>query len=201
MVSSRLRVDGDPISTTMSGAPVTCLAVRMSGPGLSTRTADPAPPRRSVVNTTSSGAMNDPSDRMVFQPRPDQEVQVPENPLMPDIRRRRHVVLPVNQLMPLPIVREQQEVVVGQLDARRIRLHSILHHARHSTVVSCERCAGGTIRRKMHRKTDWKIGGDRRDGDADVGTGIAESATPRAGPLTAPPADTPARCSAPSSRR
>ena len=44
-------------------------------------------------------------------------------------------MLPVNQLMPPPIVWKQQEVVVGQPDARRIRLHPILHHARHSTVV------------------------------------------------------------------
>ena len=38
---------------------------------------------------------------------------------MLDVRRRRHIVLPVDQLVPLPIVWEQQEVVVGELHALR----------------------------------------------------------------------------------
>ena len=34
------------------------------------------------------------------------------NPLMSDVKRRRHVVLPVDQFVPLPIFGEEQEVVV-----------------------------------------------------------------------------------------
>ena len=34
------------------------------------------------------------------------------------VRSRRHVVLSVDQLMPEPVVWEQQEVVVGELHAR-----------------------------------------------------------------------------------
>src|SRR5437773_9565904 len=39
--------------------------------------------------------------------------------------RWRHVVLPVDQLMPLPVVGKQQKVVVGELHARAGRLHRV----------------------------------------------------------------------------
>src|SRR5437667_6532263 len=52
--------------------------------------------------------------------------------LMSENRRGRHVVLPVDQLMPLPIVGEEQVVVVGELHARAGGLHVVApgHEAR-----------------------------------------------------------------------
>src|SRR4051794_14332694 len=40
-------------------------------------------------------------------------------------RRWRHVMLPVDQLVPVPVVGEQQVVVVSELHARADRIHSI----------------------------------------------------------------------------
>lgn len=57
---------------------------------------------------------------MPFEPGADEEVQVPQDGLMPRVRRGRHIMLPVDQLMPPPVIREEEEVVVRQLDARRI---------------------------------------------------------------------------------
>jgi len=67
----------------------------------------------------SSGAQKIFSDGMRLQVGPDRPVQLPEDVLMLDVRRRRHIVLPVDQLVPFPIVWEQQEVVVGELHALR----------------------------------------------------------------------------------
>ena len=56
---------------------------------------------------------------------------------MLDVRRRRHIVLPVDELMPLPIVWEQQEVVVGELHAGAGRPHVItLMAAGHALIVA-----------------------------------------------------------------
>jgi len=63
--------------------------------------------------------------RMRFQPRTDQQIQPAGNLLVPDIGRRRHVVLPVDQLMPLSVVWKQQEVVVGELHAWVGRSHVV----------------------------------------------------------------------------
>jgi hypothetical protein len=57
----------------------------------------------------------DSTDRMVPKPGADREVQVAGDCLVPEIGRRRHIVLPVDQLVPLPIVGKEQEVVVGEL--------------------------------------------------------------------------------------
>ena len=53
--------------------------------------------------------------RWPCEPRADEQVQPAQDLLMPHIGRRCHVMLPVDQLVPLPIVREEQEVVVGEL--------------------------------------------------------------------------------------
>ena len=55
---------------------------------------------------------------LLLQARSDDEVKVAQNGLVFRVRRRRHVVLSVDQLVPLPIVREQQEIVVGELQTR-----------------------------------------------------------------------------------
>ena len=39
-------------------------------------------------------------------------------PLVPDRRRRRHEVLPIDELVPAPVVWEAEEVVVGELESR-----------------------------------------------------------------------------------
>jgi hypothetical protein len=62
---------------------------------------------------------------MRFEPAPDQQCQVDRNLLMSDVRRRRHVVLSVDQLVPLPVVGEEHEVVVGELQTRAGWFHVI----------------------------------------------------------------------------
>src|SRR2546428_352809 len=62
---------------------------------------------------------------MLFEVRTNQPVQIAQDPLMPRIRRWRHVVLPVDQLVPLPVVGEEQEVVVGELHAGTGRPHLV----------------------------------------------------------------------------
>ena len=70
----------------------------------------------------------------VRQHRPD---EVHRNALMFDVRRRRHIVLPVDQLMPLPIVWEEQEVLVGELHAGAGRPHVItMVAAGHALIVA-----------------------------------------------------------------
>jgi hypothetical protein len=54
---------------------------------------------------------------MCFEMRSDHPVEATGNALMLGVRRSRHIVLPLNQLVPLPIVGEQQKVVVGELHA------------------------------------------------------------------------------------
>jgi hypothetical protein len=78
------------------------------------------------------------SDWMVFEPGPDEKVQIARDSLVFGIRRWRHVVLPVDQLVPHPIVGKQQEVVVGELHARRAdRLHVVTSMARgHALIVT-----------------------------------------------------------------
>ena len=62
--------------------------------------------------------------------RSDQEKHVADDPLVLEDWRRRHVVLSVDQLVPLPIIGKQYEVVVGELHAGAGRFHRILpgHH-------------------------------------------------------------------------
>ena len=55
------------------------------------------------------------ADRIGLEVVADHEVKLPQNPLMSLIRRRRHVMLPVDQFVPLPVIGKQQEVVVGEL--------------------------------------------------------------------------------------
>src|SRR5262245_58080564 len=69
-----------------------------------------------------------------LQPRADQQVDIARHPLMLRIGRRRHVVLSVDELVPLPIVWEQQEVVVGELHAGAGRLHAIA--PRHAPILT-----------------------------------------------------------------
>ena len=59
--------------------------------------------------------VKDPTDGMLLEPRPQHEMKIPGDCLMLRVRRRCHVVLPVDQLVPPPVVREQQKVVVGEL--------------------------------------------------------------------------------------
>jgi hypothetical protein len=58
----------------------------------------------------------------VLEPPRDQQIQVPQDDLMSWSRRRRHVVLSVDQLVTLPVVWEVHEVVVGELQSRVGRL-------------------------------------------------------------------------------
>src|SRR5689334_21569361 len=62
---------------------------------------------------------------MFFKPDANEEIQVPRHALMFHVGRCRHVVLAVDQLVPLPVVREQQEVVVGELHARTGWIHVV----------------------------------------------------------------------------
>ena len=55
----------------------------------------------------------------------DQQMESAGDRLMSENRRGRHVVLPVDQLMPLPIVGEEQVVVVGELHAGAGGLHVV----------------------------------------------------------------------------
>lgn len=45
---------------------------------------------------------------------------------MPGIRRGRHVVLSVDQFVPLPVIRKEREIVVGELHPRIERFHRIV---------------------------------------------------------------------------
>ena len=121
MVSSRCRVLGDPISTTSSGAPRRC----SGGHDL----------RRAFVRQIDQVRFDDvelgehdvvgrgeqATDGMVFQPGSHEKHQLHRHLLVFRVRRRGHVVLPVNELVPLPVVGEEDEVVVGELHARRSR--------------------------------------------------------------------------------
>ena len=64
------------------------------------------------------GGVEHASDWVCFEIRPDQGEEVARYLLMPDIGGRRHVVLSVDQLVPLPVVGEEHEVVVGELHPR-----------------------------------------------------------------------------------
>ena len=64
------------------------------------------------------GRQEDSSDRRRGQVVCDRQVQPADDGLVRQFRRRRHVVLSVDQLVPLPIFGKQQEVVVGELHAR-----------------------------------------------------------------------------------
>ena len=55
-----------------------------------------------------------PSVRMRPQIERDLDVKTADELLVPQVRRGSHVVLPVDDLVPLPVVREQHEVVVGE---------------------------------------------------------------------------------------
>jgi hypothetical protein len=64
-------------------------------------------------------------------------MQGANNPLMLHVGGWRHVVLPVDQLVPLPVVGKLHEVVVGELHARLPAGDVPPGHSAHSTVV-CE---------------------------------------------------------------
>ena len=51
--------------------------------------------------------------------------QIAGDLLVPCIRRRRHVMLSVDQLVPLPVIGEEHEVVVGELHPRMERFHGV----------------------------------------------------------------------------
>jgi hypothetical protein len=55
----------------------------------------------------------------------DSRVEASEQILMPHVRRRRHEMLSVDELVPFPIVREQQEVVVGETMRLRAGRHGV----------------------------------------------------------------------------
>jgi hypothetical protein len=55
---------------------------------------------------------------------------------MPDIRGRRHVVLSVDQLVPVPVVGKVHEIVVGELHPRTERFHRIVPGHRLIVTVS-----------------------------------------------------------------
>ena len=118
MVSSRCRVLGAPISTTSSGAPrqvegrhdlVSALIREVD----QIRLDDVEMREHDVVGRSKQA-----TDRVVFQPGPDEKREVHRDLLVLRVRRRGHVVLPVNELVPLPVVGEEDEVVVGELHAR-----------------------------------------------------------------------------------
>ena len=67
----------------------------------------------------------DTTDRVLLQPVADQDVEIPQDLLVGDVRRGRHVVLPIDQLVPFAVVGKQQEVVVCELHAR-IRAHHVI---------------------------------------------------------------------------
>ena len=62
------------------------------------------------------GRHEDAAQGLTPQVRPDEAVQVAGNRLVFRVRRRRHDVLPVDQLVPLPVVGKLEEVVVGEPD-------------------------------------------------------------------------------------
>ena len=67
----------------------------------------------------SSGAQKISADGMLLQLGTASTKQIARDRLILHVRRRRHIVLPVDQLVPFPIVWEEQEVVVGELHALR----------------------------------------------------------------------------------
>src|SRR5258708_24521654 len=73
---------------------------------------------------------------MCLQVHPHETKQVAQHVLVPHVRRWRHVMHSVDQLMPLPIIWKQHEVVVGELHARTGRLYGITpRHCAHCSVV------------------------------------------------------------------
>jgi hypothetical protein len=72
------------------------------------------------------GCVEDGADRVQSRASPNEEVEVAQEALVLRARRGCHVVLPVDQLVPLPIVGEEQEVVVGELHAWAGRFTSSL---------------------------------------------------------------------------
>src|SRR5688500_11956945 len=99
---------------------------------------------------------------------PHPEVDIPDDPLMNTGGRRRHVVLPVDQFVPAPIVWEQQEVVVGELHARSRRLLH-LFAPRHALIVApvmtTEMPCGFTMKFAEHASARSKVRRTSRTGD------------------------------------
>jgi hypothetical protein len=89
IVSSRLRVDGEPISTTISGAPVTCVAVRMSAARCRDTNRQVGFHHVEIGEHDVERCHEDSSSEVLFQPGSDEEVKVPQNGLMPDVRREK----------------------------------------------------------------------------------------------------------------
>ena len=69
----------------------------------------------------------------------DLEMEPSEEHLVTDVRTRSHVVLPIDDLVAQTIVREEQEVVVGESDIGTARTHVLFRHEsivhRPSTIV------------------------------------------------------------------
>jgi hypothetical protein len=95
---------------------------------------------------------------VAFQPRTDQQDQVQGDLLMFQIGRRRHVVLSVDQLVPLPVVGEQHELVVGELHAgvwrQIVGPRHELHYTRYGAAILSvmrSRSADAVARRRAER--------------------------------------------------
>jgi hypothetical protein len=71
------------------------------------------------------GRSKDAADRMLLQIYPDERTKIHHDRLVLTNRCGRHVVLPVDQLVPLPVLGKLQEVVVGELHAGIARPHRI----------------------------------------------------------------------------
>ena len=112
IASSRWRVPGEPTSITSSGAPRTCCGVDASA----ARACESTGGRADYVvvgEDDVEGGDEDATHRVLFEPRLNQEIEASNDLLVLDVRRRRHVVLSVDQLVALPVVGKQHEVVVG----------------------------------------------------------------------------------------
>ena len=101
---------------TSSGAPCTLASVSTCGLARSTCRADRARRRRTWKRPRRTARIDRPIGCCSSQVA-NQQTEVAEDLLVLEIGRRRHVVLSVDQLVPLPIVGKQHEVVVGELHA------------------------------------------------------------------------------------
>jgi hypothetical protein len=62
----------------------------------------------------------------------DLEIEPPDEHLVARNRARRHVVLPIDDLVPHPVLRKQQEIVVGEARTAINGLHRVVcFHAGH----------------------------------------------------------------------
>jgi hypothetical protein len=76
----------------------------------------------------------DHAETMCMDMAGDQPMQITNDGLMWPRRRRRHEVLPVDELVPHPIVRERKKILVGHPDAVLGALHRVV--LAHEPIVS-----------------------------------------------------------------